>query len=304
MTKLFIDGEHGTTGLKIRQRLEMDPTITLLSIPFDERHNLDVRVDYLRSADIVILCLPNEAAEEAVEYLHDYKHIRIIDSSTRFRTDPKWIYGFPELTKGQDENIASARLVSNPGCYATGAISLLRPLREREVLSNSEMLAINAISGYSGGGKKLIHEFENTSETTLNYFSYALNLDHKHLPEMKLYSLLEKTPIFTPNVGRFPQGMLVNIPLDLSSRDLNAQKIHEIYEEHYQGKHNILLCGLEETKQITRLNPEELANTDKLKIYIFENEKENVINLCASLDNLGKGACGAALQNLNLMRGA
>lgn len=308
MIKVFVDGEHGTTGLQIHERLNARQDIELLSLPFADRHNVDLRADYLRAADIAILCLPDNAAKEAVALLEGYEAVRIIDSSTAYRTHDKWVYGFAEMTKGQRQRIIDARLVSNPGCYATGAISLLRPLTDRGLLRPNYPVTINAVSGYSGGGKKMIARMEDkNSDNHIDamFFGYSLKLNHKHLPEIKKYGGLAHEPIFTPNVGRFRQGMMVNIPLYISqiAKNVSGEDIREAFQDHYQEQSVIEVASEEATNQKTCVNPQELVNSDTVKIYIFENSELKIINLCAILDNLGKGASGAAIQNLNLMVG-
>ncbi|MBA9082347.1 MULTISPECIES: N-acetyl-gamma-glutamyl-phosphate reductase [Bartonella] len=306
VTKIFIDGEHGTTGLQIQKRLAERYDLELLSIPYADRHKIDVRQEYLNQTDIAILCLPDDAARQTVELLKNNKKIRIIDSSTAHRIAPDWVYGFPEMTTGQKKRIQEARYVSNPGCYPTGAISLIRPLREVGLLDAHYPVSINAISGYTGGGKQLIAQMENHSrEDTLreNYFTYGLNLKHKHVPEIKFHGLISQTPIFTPSVGCFPQGMIVNLPLHrhLFAKSANCSNLREIFNAHYNGQDIISVASQEETETLTKLNPECLAHKDGMKLFVFGNDNEGIFNLCAILDNLGKGASAAAIQNLDLM---
>ncbi|UXN04495.1 N-acetyl-gamma-glutamyl-phosphate reductase [Bartonella sp. HY406] len=305
MAKVFIDGEHGTTGLQIAKRLEMRNDIELLSIPQADRRNVEIRADYLRNADIVILCLPDDASKEAVKMLQDCP-TRIIDSSTAFRIDPNWTYGFAEMSKGQSERIANAQFVANPGCYPTGAISILRPLREALVLPEDYPVTINAVSGYTGGGKQLIAQMEDlTREDAIhaNDFLYGLNLKHKHVPEITMHGLLGHSPIFTPSVGRFAQGMIVNVPLYLNRLNgkIDKKALYELFCQHYSGQDIVEIDPLEQTATMSRIDAEELVNTDRLKIYITGND--SLVNVVAVLDNLGKGASGAAVQNLNLMIG-
>ncbi|MET3589655.1 N-acetyl-gamma-glutamyl-phosphate reductase [Bartonella silvatica] len=304
-TTVFIDGEHGTTGLQIQKRLAKRSDFKLLSLSHTDRHNIDIRRDCLNQADIVILCLPDDAARETVYWLKNNKKIRIIDSSTVHRVAPDWVYGFPEMTSGQRKSIQAARYVSNPGCYPTGAISLIRPLREANLLSPHYPISINAISGYTGGGKQLIAQMENKSQNDIreNYFIYGLNLDHKHVPEIKIYGQIIKTPVFVPSVGRFPQGMIVNIPLHryLFAKSANCSDLREIFENHYNEHNTISVASQEETETLTKLNPECLAHKDGMKLFVFGNEREGIFNLCAILDNLGKGASATAVQNLDLM---
>ncbi|MEL6093005.1 N-acetyl-gamma-glutamyl-phosphate reductase [Bartonella schoenbuchensis] len=306
VTKIFIDGEHGTTGLQIQKRLAERYDLELLSIPYADRHKIDVRQEYLNQTDIAILCLPDDAARQTVELLKNNKKIRIIDSSTAHRIAPDWVYGFPEMTAGQKKRIQEARYVSNPGCYPTGAISLIRPLREVGLLDAHYPVSINAISGYTGGGKQLIAQMENHSrKDTLreNYFTYGLNLKHKHVPEIKLHGQVSQTPIFIPSVGCFPQGMIVNLPLHrhLFAKSVNCSNLREILNAHYNGQDIISVASQEETETLTKLNPECLAHKDGMKLFVFGNDSEGIFNLCAILDNLGKGASAAAIQNLDLM---
>lgn len=307
MAKIFIDGEHGTTGLQIRKRLEARHDIELLSIPEADRRNIDLRADYLRSADIVILCLPDEASREAVTLL-DGSSTRIIDSSTAFRIDPAWVYGFAEMTKGQHERIRNAQLVANPGCYPTGAIGLIRPLREAGLLPDTYPVSINAVSGYTGGGKQLIAQMEDpATENAISakYFLYGLPLKHKHVPEITIHGLLAYKPIFTPSVGNFAQGMIVNVPLHLSSMEKKADRkaIHDILSAHYADQNIVSVASLEETDELPRIDAQELADTDRMRLYVTGSDSDTLVNLVAVLDNLGKGASGAAVQNLDLMLG-
>ncbi|MCZ2204205.1 N-acetyl-gamma-glutamyl-phosphate reductase [Bartonella sp. A05] len=305
-TKIFIDGEHGTTGLQIQKRLANRSDLELLSIPHADRHRIDSRQEYLNQADIAILCLPDDTARETVKLLKNNKRIRIIDSSTAHRIASGWVYGFPEMTTGQKERIQEARYVTNPGCYPTGAISLIRPLREAGLLDAHYPISINAISGYTGGGKQLIAQMENKSQKNAlwkNYFVYGLNLKHKHVPEIKIHGQIEQTPIFVPSVGRFPQGMIVNLPLhrSLFTKSANCSNLREIFNAHYNGQNIISIASQEETNTLTKLDPECLAHKDNMKLFVFGNENEDIFNLCAVLDNLGKGAAAAVVQNLDLM---
>jgi len=306
MHKIFIDGEHGTTGLQIRKHLEGRADLEILSLPEQERRNFDLRVDYLRAADVVILCLPDSAAIEAVGLLDNHRSTRIIDSSTAFRTHSHWVYGFAEMCSGQAERIGSARLVANPGCYPTGAVAMLRPLREAGMIGADYPVTINAVSGYSGGGKQLIAQMEESErEDAIHspHFLYGLGLAHKHLPEIVTHGLLSHRPVFTPQVGRFSQGMLVNLPLHQRylSKPAALQDLYEILAEHYQGQPYIEIVNPQEMSAQPRIDAGELVGTNRLKIYISGDHDGELFNLTAVLDNLGKGASGAAVQNLNLM---
>ncbi|MCO5065771.1 MAG: N-acetyl-gamma-glutamyl-phosphate reductase [Rhizobiaceae bacterium] len=306
--KVFIDGEHGTTGLQIRSRLARRDDLALLSIPEAERRNLDVRAAMLSEADIAILCLPDDASREAVAMLEGRNSTRIIDTSTAHRVHPDWTYGFAEMETAQRDRIAGARLVANPGCYPTGAISLVRPLVTAGILPADYPVTINAVSGYTGGGKQMIAQMEdpaNPDHIAAPYFVYGLPLTHKHVAEMKTHGLLDRRPIFSPSVGRFPQGMIVQLPLYLG--DLNGTPsladLHAALERHYAGQSIVEVVSLAESAKITRLDPTELADTDRMKLFVFGTEGNGQANLIALLDNLGKGASGAAVQNMDLMLG-
>lgn len=307
-TKVFIDGEHGTTGLQIRKRLASRDDLEILSIPLEDRHNDAARFERLNEADIAILCLPDDAAIATVNAVTENHKLRIIDSSTAHRISPQWVYGFAELTEGQAERIGSARFVANPGCYPTGALSIIRPLREANLIDENFPVSINAVSGYTGGGKKMISQMENQNgddRITANYFLYGLNLRHKHVPEIRVHGKLAKTPLFVPSVGRFPQGMIVNIPLhnSLLKKHVTGNDLRTIFNDHYRHSKLISVATEEENNRLVRLDAELLANTDKLKIFVFGDDAAGIYNISAVLDNLGKGASGAAVQNLDLMIG-
>ncbi|MCB1459369.1 MAG: N-acetyl-gamma-glutamyl-phosphate reductase [Nitratireductor sp.] len=306
--RIFIDGEHGTTGLHIRQRLAGRTDIEVLSIPEAERRNPDFRNRLLNEADIAILCLPDDASREAVAMLAaaGNETTRIIDTSTAHRTADGWVFGFAELTRGQREAIARARHVSNPGCYSTGAIALLRPLVESQVLPPQYPVTINAVSGYTGGGKQLIAQMEDASRddhiASASYL-YALGLAHKHVPEIATRSGLKRRPIFTPNVARYAQGMLVNVPLhlDLLNGSPELEAVHAILASHYAGQDIVEVVPLDQSAALSRIDPEELRGTDRMRLYVLGTPGAGQVNLVASLDNLGKGASGAAVQNMEIM---
>jgi len=306
--KIFIDGEHGTTGLQIRQRLAARHDLDVLSIPEAERRNRAAREDFLKSADIAILCLPDDAAKESVAILEGQNSTRIIDTSTAHRVHPDWAYGFAEMDKAQAERIASARLVANPGCYPTGAIGLIRPLVAAGILPADYPVSVNAVSGYTGGGKQMIAQMEDPSNPdyiAAPHFLYGLPLQHKHVAEMKLHGLVDRRPLFSPSVGRFAQGMLVQVPLFLD--ELNGAptlaSLHDALASHYAGQSIVEVVPLEESAQLARLDPTELAGTDRMKLFVLGTEGKGQANVVASLDNLGKGASGAAVQNMDLMLG-
>ncbi|MCB1386895.1 MAG: N-acetyl-gamma-glutamyl-phosphate reductase [Nitratireductor sp.] len=305
--RIFIDGEHGTTGLQIRERLAVRDDLDVLSIPHEERRNADKRAELLNEADIVILCLPDDASREAVAMLEAAGNAttRVIDASTAFRSADDWVFGFAELEPGQREKIAAARFVSNPGCYSTGAIALLRPLVRSGLLPAGYPVTINAVSGYTGGGKAMIAQMENPDAPdaiSANHFLYALALKHKHVPEIVKRVGLARAPIFTPNVGRFAQGMLVNIPLHVDlMNDATLAAIHHCYDEHYAGQDVVEVASLKDIAAAARLDAEEMTGTDRLKLYVCGTAGAGQVNLVASLDNLGKGASGAAVQNMDIM---
>jgi N-acetyl-gamma-glutamyl-phosphate reductase len=307
--KIFIDGEHGTTGLQIRTRLARRDDLDILSIPEAERRNRSLREDMLKAADVAILCLPDDAAKEAVAILEGANATRIIDTSTAHRVDPGWAYGFAEMTAGQRERIANARLVANPGCYPTGAIGLIRPLVEAGILPADYPVSINAVSGYSGGGKQMIAQMEdpaNPDHIAAPHFLYGLPLVHKHVPEMQTHGLLSRRPIFSPSVGRFAQGMIVQLPLHLTDLDGAPMlgDLHSALAAHYAGQSVVEVAPLAESAAISRLDPTALNDSDRMRLYVFGTEGKGQANLVAVLDNLGKGASGAAVQNMDLMLGA
>jgi N-acetyl-gamma-glutamyl-phosphate reductase len=306
--KVFIDGEAGTTGLQIRERLAGRADITLLSIDPDKRKDAGARHALLNAADVVVLCLPDQAAREAVALIENDR-TRVIDASTAFRTAPDWVYGFAEMTVGQREAIASAKRVSNPGCYPTGFIALVRPLVEAGLLPKGYPLTVNAVSGYSGGGKAMIAEFEDTASPAYvqtPFRLYGLGLAHKHVPEMRAHGLLSRAPVFSPAVGRYAQGMLVEVPLHLQALPgaPPAHLLREALSAHYAGAAFVTVADDAEAAALTTLDPEGLNGTNRMALFVFANAETGHCRLVALLDNLGKGASGAAVQNLNLMMGA
>lgn len=307
--KIFIDGEHGTTGLQIRSRMAGRADVELLSIPEAERRNAAMREDLLNSADIAILCLPDDASKQAVTMLAGNNGVRIIDTSTAYRVAPDWAYGFAEMDKEQAQKIRDARLVANPGCYPTGAIGLIRPLRQAGILPEDYPVSVNAVSGYTGGGKQMIAQMEdpaNPDPVSSPHFLYAMPLKHKHVPEMRAHGLLARSPIFSPSVGRFPQGMIVQVPLFLDRLDNGAtlESIHAALTAHYGGQDIVTVVPLEESSKLARVDAVELAGKDTMKLFVFGTPGGEQVNLVALLDNLGKGASGAAVQNMDLMLSA
>ncbi|MEK1892088.1 MAG: N-acetyl-gamma-glutamyl-phosphate reductase [Rhizobium sp.] len=304
--KIFIDGEHGTTGLQIRTRMAGRRDVELLSIPEAERRNAAMREDMLSGADIAILCLPDDASKEAVQMVSGNNNVRVIDTSTAFRVNPSWAYGFAEMDKEQADKIKSARFVANPGCYPTGAIGLLRPLRTAGILPDGYPVTVNAVSGYTGGGKQMIAQIEDQSRDdaiAAPHFLYGLTLTHKHVPEMKIHGLLDRAPIFSPSVGKFPQGMIVQVPLHLDdlAEGTTLESIHAALVAHYAGQDIVTVVPLEESRKLPRIDAVELAGKDTMKLFVLGTPGASQINLVALLDNLGKGASGAAVQNMDLM---
>ncbi|HWA80687.1 MAG TPA: N-acetyl-gamma-glutamyl-phosphate reductase [Acetobacteraceae bacterium] len=299
---VFIDGEAGTTGLDLRRRIAAVDGISLLRLPEAERKLPAARRRVMAEADLVVLCLPDAAAQESAALAAELGAAapKIIDASTAHRVHPDWVYGFAELAPGQAERIAGARRVSNPGCYPTGAIALIRPLVDAGLLPPDYPVTVNAVSGYSGGGKSMIAAHEASGGPAFEL--YGLTLTHKHVPELFRYSGLSRRPVFVPSVGHFRQGMLVSVPLHLDllpgrprAADLEAA-LHARYA-------NSALVSVAPLPADGRLEPEALNGTDRMELRVFANEAERQAVLVARLDNLGKGAAGAAVQNIMLMLG-
>ena len=298
--RIFIDGEAGTTGLQIRQRLAGRNDIELLSIDPARRKDSAARAELLNAADISILCLHDDAAREAVE-LTTNPTSRLLDASTAHRVNPEWVFGFPELSAGQPEKIRRARYVANPGCYSTGAIALLAPLTQAGLLPADFPVHVQGHSGYTGGGRALVDAHEKGEDHPMRgaFLGYGLGLNHKHLPETMRYGGLTRTPIFTPNVGGWAQGMTVTIPLHLAELGVSAEKLHAALKEHYAGQRYVKVYELADNPEI--LDPQTLNGTNNLELFVYPAADGERALLAARLDNLGKGAGGAAVQNLDLM---
>ena len=299
---IFIDGEAGTTGLEICERLEARTDLELILLG-ERRRDVAARREALNSADAVILCLPDDAAKEAVSMIEN-PSVRVIDASTAFRVDPAWTYGFAEMDAGQRAAIAASTRVSNPGCYPTGFIGLMRPLVRAGLVPATHPVTVNAVSGYSGGGKAMLAEFEAAGASTA-FRAYGLTQKHKHVPEMTKHTGLALPVLFAPAVGNYRQGMLVEVPLHLSAlpETPSVERLHGALLEAYDGQRFVEVADLDETEAMTGIEPEALNGTNRMRLHVFGDCGGEQARLVALLDNLGKGASGAAVQNLNIMLG-
>ena len=300
---VFIDGDQGTTGLQIHERLRNRTDLKLSTLPAEERKDPQRRAEAINACDIAILCLPDAAAREAVDTIVN-PAVRVIDASSAHRTQPDWTYGFPEMAPGQAERIAKARRVSNPGCYPTGAIGLLRPLLQAGLIPGSYPLSIHAVSGYSGRGRAGVEEHERQGAVSApSYLVYGLELAHKHAPEIQQHAGLAQRPIFVPAYGAFRQGIVLTVPLDfrLLAPGVDGAALHACLARHYAEADHVHVLPLQESCALKHLDPQILNGTNDMRLSVFPNMEHGHVLLSAVLDNLGKGASGAAVQNLNLM---
>lgn len=303
---VFIDGEAGTTGLEIRDRLSGAEDLAVRSIDPDKRKDAQARVALMREVDLVVLCLPDDAAKGAVSLADGLGEDapKIVDASTAHRVADGWVYGFAELDADQPGLISKAQRVANPGCYPTGAIALIRPLVDAGIIPADYPITVNAVSGYSGGGKSMIESYE-VKKTAPSFELYGLGLEHKHVPELQKYARLTRRPIFVPSVGNFRQGMLVSVPLHLDTlaSKPSLKDIELALDSHYKGSTLVSVMRDLSSAMNGRISVEDLNGTDQMQLCVFGNAKQSQAVLVARLDNLGKGASGAAVQNIRLMLG-
>ena len=304
MAKIFIDGEHGTTGLQIRSRLEGRTDIELISIPLERRKDPAARAEFLNAADIAILCLPDDAARESVSLIENGS-TRVIDASTAHRNSEGWTYGFAEMDKEQAGEIAKARFVANPGCWPQGPIALLRPLVSAGLVPADYPITMSGISGYSGGGRSMIEDYEAKGDEAPEFLPYGLTLNHKHLPEIRAYAKLARDPLMQPVVGNFAQGMITMVPLQLGHLPSvpKGAELHAAIADHFGAlKDSVVeVAPFEPIDRSPEIQPEIFNDTNKMRLHVFANDARQQALLLAVYDNLGKGASGAAVQNLDLM---
>jgi N-acetyl-gamma-glutamyl-phosphate reductase len=304
--KIFIDGEHGTTGLQIRALLADRGDVEVISIPTESRKDIAARAEYLNAADVAILCLPDDAAKESVSLIAN-DTTRVIDASTAHRIAEGWTYGFAEMDRDQPQRIASAKRVANPGCWPQGPIATLRPLVAAGLLPANYPVTVNGITGYSGGGRPMIEDYVAQGKDAPEFLPYGLTLNHKHVPEIRTYANLAHDPIMQPAIGAFAQGMLTVVPLQLASLDYvpTGVQLHEAIADHFAGIENSMVevAPFVQTERMPEIDPQHYNGTNRMKLYVFGNDNRAQALLIAVYDNLGKGASGAAVQNMDLMLG-
>ncbi|ACR31809.1 N-acetyl-gamma-glutamyl-phosphate reductase [Burkholderia glumae] len=299
---VFIDGDQGTTGLQIHERLRGRADLRLATLAADARKDPARRAEAINACDVAILCLPDAAAREAVGFIRN-PAVRVIDASSAHRTDPAWVYGFPEMTPGQAARIAGARRVTNPGCYPTGAIGLLRPLIEHRLLPADYPVAIHAVSGYSGGGRAAVEAHQAPGGAAPAFCLYGLGLAHKHPPEIREHAGLAHRPLFVPAYAAYRQGIVLSVPLErrLLPAGVDGARLQGCLARHYAGAPHVRVLPLAASREIAQLDPQALNGTDDIEFGVFVNDDYGHLLLTAVFDNLGKGAAGAAVQNLELM---
>jgi len=303
---VFIDGDQGTTGLQIHDRLRGRTDLRRITLPVAERKDPRRRAEAINAADIVILCLPDAAAREAAGFIRDPR-VRVVDASSAHRMQPDWVYGFPEMAEGQAQRIAGARRVTNPGCYPTGAVALLRPVVAAGLLPRDYPVTVYATSGYSGGGRPAIDAYESGGAPSAAPFQvYGLALEHKHAPEIQLHAGLAHRPFFVPAYGAYRQGIVLTVPiaLRLLPAGVDGERLHACIAQHYSAAPHVQVMPLEQSHAMAHLDPQALNGTDDLRLGVFVNAARGQVLLSAVFDNLGKGASGAAVRNLDLMLGA
>lgn len=304
--KIFIDGEHGTTGLQIRALLAERGDLEIISVPAERRKETAARAEFLNAADVAILCLPDDAAKESVSLI-DNDTTKVIDASTAHRVAEGWTYGFAEMDKEQAKTIASAKRVANPGCWPQGPIATLRPLVTAGLLPADFPITVNGISGYSGGGRPMIEDYVAKGEDASEFLPYGLTLQHKHVPELRAYARLSHDPIMQPAVGNFAQGMITVVPLQLGGLDHvpTGAALHAAIADHFAAIEGgvVEVAPYAHLERMPEIDPEIYNGTNRMKVYVFANDKRAQALLLAVYDNLGKGASGAAVQNMDLMLG-
>jgi N-acetyl-gamma-glutamyl-phosphate reductase len=304
--KIFIDGEHGTTGLQIRSMLADRSDLEIISVPAERRKETAARAEFLNAADVAILCLPDDAAKESVSLIAN-DTTRVIDASTAHRVADGWTYGFPELDAEQFKAVATSTRVCNPGCWPQGPIAMLRPLVTAGLLPSDFPVTINGISGYSGGGRQMIEDYVGRGEDAPEFLPYGLGLKHKHVPELRKYAKLSADPLMQPAVGNFAQGMITVVPLQLGHL-MSAPKgtdLHAAIADHYAALPGgvVEVAPLAEIERSEEITPEVYNGTNRMRLHVFANDNRAQALLIAVYDNLGKGASGAAVQNMDLMLG-